>query len=675
MAASGYLTAARRKFVVQAWVSAALIALAGLYLAPGRAVERLESGTYDARVRWSADLSQADPRIVIIDIDNASFYQLKDVFGRWPWPRRVYTGTLRHVSAGKPRAFAFDVVFEGASEDEAVDARLAEVIRESGNVVLAFAFAENKMTFADPEQAAAPWKALEPEAVAVPAGSPGEVVSITKHAVSLPTEKLAAAAAGMGAITATFDPDSTNRRVPLQFVAGGKGYRSFALRVADLVNGATPTGDRFAGGEFRVSAEQRVPVDKDGRMLILWHGGREAYKRIPLWEVLCSIQPEQCDGKVRYPPEFFRDRIVLMGASAASAYDIRATPFDKETPGFVGHAAALDNLLRGEAVRLAPFWALPLAVVLLAAVGASVPIGIQSTGVGTAAVLALLGLYATGAVYAFERQHLWVPMVAPMGAGLLAYISAGAIRFVTTGRELRRTRGTLDRYIAPQLVDYVLENLESVELGGQRKELTILFSDIRGFTTMTEGTEPQELIELLNEYLKEMTEIIFHHEGIVDKFIGDGILAYWGAFTPGKNHALLASRAALEMLEKVSELNRKWAAEGRRSIAIGIGVNTGQVIFGNVGTGKKVEFTVIGDPVNLAARLEGLNKDFGTSVIISEFTHQALGELAEVRSLGGVKVKGKTIETQVFELRSLRVEGGPASAAESLTVPDKHTLH
>ena len=203
------------------------------------------------------------------------------------------------------------------------------------------------------------------------------------------------------------------------------------------------------------------------------------------------------------------------------------------------------------------------------------------------------------------------------------------------------------------LVDYVLENLETVELGGQKKELTILFSDVRNFTTLTESADPTELIALLNEYLAAMTEIIFKYDGIVDKFIGDGILAYWGAFTPGRNHALLAAQASLEMLERLAGLNRRWEGEGRKTIAIGIGLNTGEVIFGNVGSGKKIEFTVIGDPVNLASRLEGLNKEFKTSIIISDFTREQLGDLARVRPLGGVKVKGKTVETQVFELQGL----------------------
>ncbi|MGH9580081.1 MAG: adenylate/guanylate cyclase domain-containing protein, partial [Terriglobales bacterium] len=219
-----------------------------------------------------------------------------------------------------------------------------------------------------------------------------------------------------------------------------------------------------------------------------------------------------------------------------------------------------------------------------------------------------------------------------------------------------------DRYISPDLVNYVLENLETIQLGGEKKELTILFSDVRNFTTLSEKADPVELIRLLNEYLEAMTEIIFKYDGIVDKFIGDGILAYWGAFTPGKNHAELAARASLEMLERLAELNRNWLAAGRQEIAIGIGLNTGEVIFGNVGSGRKIEFTVIGDPVNLASRLEGLNKEFKTSIIISDATRLMLGEAARVRSLGGVKVKGKTIETEVFELQGLAGSDSPVAS-------------
>jgi adenylate cyclase len=338
---------------------------------------------------------------------------------------------------------------------------------------------------------------------------------------------------------------------------------------------------------------------------------------------------------------------VLVGASAAGSYEPRPTPLDRQPPGFFAHATLMDNLLNGEAMRETPSWFAAALIVLVAILGGAIQLKQGSFRSGVLFVLGALAIFAVGNVALFRAKHFVLPLVVPCITLALSYSGASTARYVTTGRELRQTRGALERYIAPQLAKYVMAN---ERLEGDKRELTILMSDVRNFTTMTEKSDPLELIALLEEYLSAMTDIIFKHNGIVDKFIGDGILAYWGAFTPDHNHAAEASRAALEMIEKVKELNAKWVAEGKAPISIGIGVNTGTVIFGQLGKGKKAEITVIGDPVNLAARLESLNKEMHTSIIVSEETRNRLGNDAQVRALGGVKVKGKTVETMVYEL-------------------------
>lgn len=655
MAASGSPSKTRARFVRDAWLAAAAVAALILTLAYAGAFDRLEAITYDLRVRSAADPARADPSIVIIDVDNASFDALTEQLGRWPWTRRVWTTTLRYVSKGKPRVVAFDIIFAGATENQPeIDAQLAAAIEAAANVVTSFNFSRASVDRSDQEAEARKLKVLEREAR--PAGE-GYLLDRAQYTANVPLEEIGAAAAGLGCINSVPDADATLRRTPPAFRFGERTYPSFALRTAELA----------AGG----ATLPQVPLDGQGNLLLLWHGpaadpdgkgpARAAYRRIPIWQIVCSIYPDQCPPEVeRFSSDFFNNKIVIVGASAAGSYDVRPTPFAEQDPGFFVHATAIDNLLRGDGIRLSPRWLLPLAVALLVAVGTMLSIRIASGLWGAAAAVGVLALWTLAAWLAFSRGHLWLPLIAPVAALALSYISASTIRYATVGRELRRTRGTLDRYISPQLVDYVLENLETVQLGGQKRELTILFSDVRNFTTLTEKSDPTELITLLNEYLEAMTEIIFKHDGVVDKFIGDGIMAYWGAFTPGKNHALLASRASLEMLERLEELNRNWAAQGRNSIAIGIGLNTGEVVFGNVGSGRKVEFTVIGDPVNLAARLEGQNKDFGTSIIISEFTRERLGDLARVRPLGGVKVKGKTVETQIYELQGLAPEAAAA---------------
>ena len=661
MAASGYRSQTQKTFQRAALAAALVCALVVLALSRTRTMDWLESGAYDTRVRWSADPARADKSIVIIDIDNASFNELKEKLGRWPWTRRVWTELARYTARGKPKAIVFDAMFSGKESPE-VDDEFARVMSEAGNVVLAYTFSPAEMDLTEEAAAAsaAKWKLLERETGRAPSAGPAEPASPSNSALNVPLDELAQAAAGLGSSNSTPDLDGTIRRVPLEFAIPGGKVRSLAARTADGVAGEKYDGYRSESRAV-LRDDHRIPVDASGRMLLLWHGDAFVYRRIPLWQMIASIYPRQWDEKVeRFPPEFFRDKIVLLGASATGIYDAHPMPFAEAAPGFLAHATAIDNLLHGEAMRPAPRWFLPLAVLLMSLAGAAILLRIHSTLGGAAALATVLAGYAGGNYLAFARAHLWLPLVAPVGALALSYVSAAAIRYATTGRELRRTRGTLDRYVSPALVDYVLENLETVELGGQKKELTILFSDVRNFTTLTESADPTELIALLNEYLAAMTEIIFKYDGIVDKFIGDGILAYWGAFTPGKSHALLAAQASLEMLERLAALNRRWEGEGRKTIAIGIGLNTGEVIFGNVGSGKKIEFTVIGDPVNLASRLEGLNKEFKTSIIISDFTREQLGETARVRSLGGVKVKGKTIETMVFELQGL--DGFPRSS-------------
>lgn len=671
------LDQSRRTFLRGALLAAFGAATLMCLIANTRPMQWLEDGSYDARTRLSARPPDADKRIVIIDVDNASYNGLQDKLGRWPWSRRVWTEVLRYISRGGPEAVGFDVMF-GGEENPQVDQEFAGVVHRAGNVVLAFSFSSvQEFQVGEGDMNAARVELLNREASPVTPTSIGEIKNTRQILPNVPLEQLANAAAGLGTIDAALDSDGAARRVPLAVKVldpkhDARSFRSFDLRVADQVTNAS-NGPVERQGAFALKRNVRVPVDDHGRMLLAWHGdAQHTYERIPIWQVIASIYPQQFPyNQHSYKPEYFKDKIVLIAASAAGSYDAHPTPFGDAEPGFIVHAAAIDNLLHNQAIRLAPNWFTYAAIILLAIAGAGLLVLISSASLGGLALVAVLFLYTAASYLSFARAHVSLPFVSPMLSLVLAFVSTAAVRYATTGRELRRTRGTLDRYISPALVNYVLANLDTINLAGEKRELTIFFSDVRNFTTLSESSDPIELIALLDEYLAEMTDVIFKYEGITDKFIGDGILAYWGAFTPGKNHALLAAQAALEMLERLKTLNERWTAQGRKTMSIGIGINTGEVIFGNIGRGKKIEFTVIGDPVNLASRLEGLNKDFHTSIIISEQTHCRISKYAIARELGWVKVKGKTVETQVFELQGLDLTGrnaqtvpcGPAATA------------
>jgi adenylate cyclase len=688
-----YLERTRKNFVRGAALAAIGTALLGIALHYLGALDWLEDDTYDTRMSLSAKPNTGDPNIVILDVDDPSFEVLKQQFGRWPPTRLVWSETVKYLSRANPRAIVFDIMFAGYESDfekktdhgivkfsgEEIDNKFAASMQAANNVVLAFTISrpgENKTEFADDASLRARWKLLDGDSIpkvkerGTFIGAKDDPVD---YPLNTPLDPLAPAAAGLGSANVYLDDDGKIRHMPLELVVGSHAYNSLFMRTVRLLDKQEDSTRWVARGFHMNGNSPVVPLGTNGNgkdsLLLRWHGNRNSgecatgkckpgefpYERIPYWNILCSFAPpEQCDASVqRFPAEYFRGKIVIIGASAVGSYENHPTPLAEAVPGFIAHATAIDNFLHDDVIRPAPSWLSPILIVLMSAAGALILILFRSRSADVLLVLAAIVFYCGVSYVLFARWNFWLPTAAPLVTLLISYISCGAVRFATTGRELRRTRGTLDRYISPQLVGYVLNHLEEINLAGEKRELTIFFSDVRNFTTMTEQSDPVELIALLNDYLTAMTEIIFKHDGIVDKFIGDGILAYWGAFTPGKNHALLAARAALEMTRRLEELNRQWQAAGRQPIAIGIGLNTGEVIFGNVGSGKKVEFTVIGDAVNLASRLEGLNKQFGTSIIISESTRVRLGDAAVVRGLGGVQVKGKTVETKVYELRWL----------------------
>jgi len=649
----------QREFLFGVAACVALAAAGVLLLAHSRAGNWLESGALDARARFAAKPSEADPRIVIIDADNASLESLQDKLGRWPWTRRVWTEVVRYVDQGRPRAIAMDAIFSGV-ESGAVDSGFADVLKQNGNTVLGFTFVPTEMEQEGGDNDAVKLDALQKYQAAGGSGF-GATIDAAHFFPNPPEPLLADAAAGLGALNALPDPDGVVRRVAVQYRYDGHPYDSLDTRtVAQAEKAPLEWTQRrsLLGGRFAAVGGREVPVDDQGQMLVLWHGGSDVYPRLPIWQVICSIYPDQCPADVlRFPASYFRGKIVLIGASATASYDAHPTPFATAAPGFIVHATAMDNLLNGVAMRVSPPWLLWLLVVAMAAAGGAALFFVRHVSRSALLLVGVIAAYVATCFAAYGHGHFAAPVVAPCLALVLSFGASTAARTITTGRQLRQTRGMLDRYMAPQLVEYVMSNIDGLQLNGAKRELTILVSDVRNFTTLTERSDPLQLIALLDEYFAAMTEIIFRHNGIVDKFIGDGILAYWGAFTPAVNHAAEAAQTALEMIARVEELNREWAAQGREQIAIRIGVNTGTVIFGNIGSGKKIEFTVIGDAVNVAARLEGLNKEFDTSIMVSQSTQERIAGQAKMRALGGYKVKGKTVETTVYELQAWNATG------------------
>jgi adenylate cyclase len=321
--------------------------------------------------------------------------------------------------------------------------------------------------------------------------------------------------------------------------------------------------------------------------------------------------------------------------------------------GIEKHASVVDNILRGDFLRRTETSVVTLVFFFAVLLGVLLPR--LGAGAGAALFLALLGGYLGAVYYLFVAKGIWFNLVYPSFALFFGYTSQTAYRFFMEERRAREIRTMFSSYVSKRIVDELIRDPSKAKLGGDRKEITVLFSDIRGFTSFSEKLQPEEVVSLLNEYLGAMTEIVFEYEGTLDKFVGDAIMALWGAPVGQPDHAERACKCALAMIAKLKELQTKWAAEGKHVIDIGVGINTGDMVVGNMGApGKKMDYTVIGDNVNLGARLEGLTRKYNNHIIISEYTFAKVKDIVQATELDSVTVKGKEKPVVVYDLVGLK---------------------
>lgn len=421
----------------------------------------------------------------------------------------------------------------------------------------------------------------------------------------------------------------------------------------------------------------KIPVDGQGHLMINYAGGRHMFPYVSAADLL-SDSPDVFVEQQKLDPStgrwnsvtmrvnkktFFKDKILIAGATATGVYDLRVTPFEENYPGVETHANVLSNLLvenaraKGENVKAPGFlrthpkeerlmWIVLLGIgialsALLSWVG-------SVTGLGLTA-LALAGVYAIDKFY-FFRNGIVITVFFPMLLVSVNFVSLTFYKYFTEERKKRELKGTFEKYVSPAIVAEVLSDPENIELGGKKMELTVMFSDVRGFTTISEKLDPRALSDLLNSYLTPMTDLVFKNKGTLDKYMGDAIMAFWGAPIHFPDHAHHACRCALQMIKKLKELQDVYRAKGLPEIDIGIGLNTGDMSVGNMGSDTVRSYTVMGDAVNLGSRLEGINKQYGTRIIISEFTYEAIKDTFVTREVDWVRVKGKAQPVRIFEL-------------------------
>jgi adenylate cyclase len=650
--------------------------------------ETVELKLYDMRVRWAADPSTADPEISLVHIDERSIRHLAPVVGRWPWPRMVHGAVIDFLARAQTNVVLYDVLFTEPDRSAGVevggeiwsgaesDAAFADSVVKAGNVVLAA-----DVTFEGLEAASARDQGLASARPPLPYRADGGVER--RPLLGEPYPALARAAQSLGHNYFVLDPDGPVRRAVPFVQVGDEIVPSLALagliaseRLTPADVGASDTDLRLGRRRLPLVAD-RLPTfsgsagaERVGRLLIDFRGpavsgdGRSStFRSYSFYDLFYSEQQLLEGARPLVDPSELRDRLVVVGVTAAGLHDIFTVPFGSggKMPGNQVHASILDQLRGSRGIaplgwgtRLLLTAVLALSVALLMT-SASVRVGALGTlALMTATVLASFGVFTRG---------IWAPLVVPVLGMAAAGVGGLAFQYLVEGREKRQVKRLFSRYLSRDVYEQVLLNPSLAELGGKRRDMSVLFSDIRGFTAVTERGQPEELVAQLNEYFSRMVEVVFAHRGTLDKFVGDMVMALFGAPLDDPEHADHAVEAALEMVRALDDLNRKWAVEGRPTLAVGIGINSGEMIAGNIGSERVRSYTVIGDNVNLAARLESLNKEYGTAVLISDSTARRLERRYDLRPLGSVVVRGKSVPVPIFEVRP----AAPREAAEAGT--------
>lgn len=628
-------------------------------------IEKAEWQTLDWRTALRAHYQQPpDPRLALVLFDDHS----EEGLGAWPVDRAVHAQLMQLLALAKPATIAWDIIFQGPGRSEEGDALLAEIARllqaEIGTRVVSAAHTTSEPVPGD-SGATGP---------TLPIGHiDGDRSRLSGDANAILPYNALRANTVHGYAECPPENDGVRRAMPVLVRVGDAVYPSFGLQTLLSYFKVPASAVRARPGasvEFEAQGRTwRIPIDQEGRCWVNYRYDKNpqfdrlkgAYD-LPTYSyanlrnrIILRLVEEKKEVAL---PEL-DGKILLVGLVVEGKADAGATPLSGYSPLTLLHANFCDNVLRQDPVRRWPDWAVCGCLALLGCGGAGLLGRRRAWWLGAGSVLALAA-YLELACFVWIRWSLWLPVVAPSLGLAGASFFVATLRLIEEQRAKDRIRGMFNSYLSQELLDKMLKS-GRVEIRSERRPVTILFSDLRDFTAWSEKAGEEELISQLNEYLGAMVECIHAEGGTLHKFIGDAVMAAWGDLdTAGpEEDAARACRAALRMLGRLRELNASWEAAGRHTLDMGIGLNHGVVLVGNVGSPRRMEYTLIGDPVNLASRLEGMNKQLHTEILVGDSVHVLAGRHFAFRAMGQVAVKGKAQPVAVFELQGA-IAGGDA---------------
>lgn len=611
-----------------------------------------ENKSFDLFSRY-LNPEKASDRIVIVEIDQQSIDALSAENINWPWPRQIYAPIIEFLS--RADALFIDILYtEPSSYGEEDDRMLGEAIAKASNVYLPFFLSRNE-------------KPLRPEDMAYLRrfAVPGEVpASAVYRSAVTPISQIRAGVRGAGNVAISPDGDGVYRRVPVSF-------RLLDMTLPSLVfSSFINTGACKVTSRGLMLGKGPLPLT-EGKLLLRFPSGKNPYRTIPAIDIL---EAYRAGKKMGITPDEFRGKAVFLGMTAPGLLDLKATPTMSVSTGVHVNAAMFENLESGTFMRPIPMAVVLASMLLICVFITSVVISYHTISKNLSAFIGSSVVVIGIAALLFSHQH-YLPTTYLMITVVASFLLSIAFSYAVEGRERQFIKRTFSQYMDKTIVDYVLQNPEIVKPGGKKARVTVLFADIAGFTTISEQNTPEDTALMLHRVLNELTEVVIEEKGVVDKYIGDCIMAFWGTPLALPEDEINACRSGLRFIEAIYGINAIFALEGIPAIAIRVGLHTGDAIAGNMGSMRLFDFTVVGDTVNLASRLESVNKVFGTRIITSEPTLAGTHGLFLTRSLGPIEVKGKSEPVVIYELMSIQADAASTDVTRAAMYTEAFDLY
>jgi adenylate cyclase len=616
--------------------------------------DKPEFFAYDAQAKLLRSEKVVNSKIKVILVDEAALKSMADIAGRWPWPRAIWSDLLDFLSMGGARAVLFDVLFL-EKQDKVNDKALYNATMASQNayhsmMILREEADKEANNYAETGRPL-PVEFVNRFALKNVTGSLTIKPGAENNDFALPVAGLQEVSKGMAVVEFTPDSDSGNRRTKPLREYQGKYFP--VLGFAPFIDSMTPINIQ----KNSITINDRIiPIDDNGNNIINMYGLNkvDTYSMSGVFASLQKIRKGDVED-ILVNPEVFRDSIVFIGTSAIGTSDLKAIPMSAGAPGVMLHTFLANNYLQNDFMRPPDKRLTYLSILIGVFLTSWAVMFSKRLSIRVFLPLSMLAIYIGFAFFSFKlnMQVEMVPFI--FSTFLTGFLSFGYLTF-TEGYEKRMVSHLFSQYVSKEVLDEVLHNYKEYlkSSAGQKVEITVLFSDIRGFTTMSETEQPEKIVEMLNVHFTVMADIILKHNGTIDKYIGDAVMAFWGAPVKTADHAEQAVLAGQEMLDGLKEVNRILKERGfGHEVKIGIGINTGVVTIGNIGSEQKKNYTVVGDTVNLSSRLESITKEYGTPLLFSEYTYEKIKDKIKCKRIGNVTVKGREQSVDIYTVENL----------------------